>query len=352
MDPKRRCMNCMKEIPEGFTTCVRCGFDVKLYERERSAMVLPQYTVLQDKYLIGKMVGQGGFGITYVGWHQGLKMKLAIKEFFPVGISSRDTRGGSGMDSLHVQPILAQAQGVYNKGVANMEKEAQTLARFQLPGIVRIHDIFRENNTAYMVMDYVEGIDLRTWMKKNHRCFTEEEAMETITPVIRALQILHQNQLLHRDISPDNLIIDPQGNTTLIDFGAARNILANHTNSLSVIIKHGFTPPEQYTRKGNQGPWTDVYAICATLLFMVTGKVPAEAMVRSTMDSRTDEQKLRQMIDGKVSAKFENALIHGLAIRKEDRIMDMEQLLKELSVGSQKKNGGKFREILKILFFE
>ncbi len=199
----------------------------------------PPATSLQGKYLLGKVLGQGGFGITYLGWDLKLPVKLAIKEYFPRGLAAR-LPGSSDLD-LSSGEVKEQL----TFGLERFMNEAKTLARFnEFPGIVSVRNYFEANGTAYMVANYHERITLHTYLAKMGGRISTEKALKIFMPVLDALNEVHSAGILHRDISPDNLLIDRSGQVVLIDFGAARQAMGDKSRSMSVIMKAGYSPPE------------------------------------------------------------------------------------------------------------
>ena len=307
------CMGCMQEKGEA-DICPHCGYAAEA-EAENAAY-LPPGTVLQGRYLLGKVLGQGGFGITYIGYDQTLHTRVAIKEYYPGDIAQR-TPG-----DRTVMPYT-QAENDYEHGRERFLEEARTLARFsEFPGIVSVKDCFADGNTAYMVMQFLEGINLKEYLSRKGGKVSPEEAVSILTPVMDALKEVHRAGIIHRDISPDNIFITSEGQVKLIDFGAARQSLGGG-KSLSVQLKPGYAPEEQYRTHGNQGTWTDVYALAATLYRMVTGQVPPEAMERLSYDTLE--------IPAGLPENIRIALQMGLAVRAPERYATIEQFQNALS---------------------
>ena len=301
------CMGCMQEKGD-VDICPHCGYAAEA-EAENAAY-LPPGTVLQGRYLLGKVLGQGGFGITYIGYDQTLHTRVAIKEYYPGDIAQR-TPG-----DRTVMPYT-QAENDYEHGRERFLEEARTLARFsEFPGIVSVKDCFADGNTAYMVMQFLEGINLKEYLNRKGGKVSPEEAVSILTPVMDALKEVHRAGIIHRDISPDNIFITSEGQVKLIDFGAARQSLGGG-KSLSVQLKPGYAPEEQYRTHGNQGTWTDVYALAATLYRMVTGQVPPEAMERLSYDTLE--------IPAGLPENIRIALQMGLAVRAPERYATIEQ---------------------------
>lgn len=314
-------MQMKKDAP----VCEYCGYD------ERSANLphqLPVGSILGNQYLVGRVLGQGGFGITYIGWDQNLSTRVAIKEYFPAGVVQRHVGWGTSV-------ICATGENpeVYEKHKERFLREARTLAKFQnVPEVVQVRSFFSANGTAYIVMEYVQGITLKQYMKKLGRPMTEAEALEIMEPVLRALQKVHDEDLIHRDISPDNIMLPDAGGIKLIDFGTVRYVgESGMSKSTEAVLKPGFAPIEQYNSKGNLGAWTDVYAICATFHYLLTGKVPADVHVRLEEGESLDILRSRTDISSHMYAVLEK----GMGIRVADRIQSITELYGLLYKGKQ-----------------
>lgn len=309
MERQRRCLGCMREIDsEG--CCPFCGYDAA--QIEENPVFLHPGTVLNDRYMLGRVLGQGGFGITYIGYDEVLHTRIAVKEFFPAGLVQRNTQ------QMTIQPYSQSAQDFAHSREKFLE-EARTLAKFSdEPGIVGIKDCFAANGTAYMVMQYLDGISLKQYLEEKGGVLPPDEAVRILTPVMDVLRQIHQQGIIHRDISPDNIMITVQGQVKLIDFGAARQLMGGE-RSLSVLLKPGYAPEEQYRTKGEQGPWTDVYGLCATLYRMVTGVVPPESLERLTED--------RLVLPPSLPEAVKQALQSGLAVKAAQRVQTVDQLM-------------------------
>jgi len=311
-----RCLGCMAEKTEQ-PQCPHCGWQHD--GKEVSLMHIPPGTILTEKYLIGRPLGQGGFGITYLAYDLNLKIKLAIKEFFPQGLISRVT------GTSEITVYSSELKDQYEFGLDKFLNEAQILARFEEhPGIVTVRDFFRANGTAYMVMSYIEGITLEEYLKQQGGKISFNDVLNIMMPVMDALNEVHGSGIMHRDISPDNVVIDAKGRVVLIDFGAARQDLRERSKSLSVILKPGYAPEEQYRSKGEQGPWTDIYALGATMYRAVTGVIPPDSLDRI----RDDVLDYPQSISDNPSLL--NAFKKALAVYAEDRFQTVSQFQKAL----------------------
>lgn len=314
------CYGCMKKIDKKENVCPYCGFDGNHYATKFYQLGLG--TMLANRYVIGKMLGEGGFGITYIAWDMNLEVPVAVKEYYPNGLVNRDTTTGN----RTVFTMEGKKKESFEIGLAKVINEARRMAKFRnLQGIVTVVDFFRENGTAYIVMEFVHGITFDQYLKKNQNKIESQKVLNMFRPLIQSLYKVHQGGIIHRDISPDNIMITDGGEIRLLDFGAARDY-GEDEKSLSIMLKRGYAPEEQYRTKGKQGPWTDVYALCATMYKMMTGVTPEESLDRMTEDTLQKLSELEIDIDEKV----ENILLKGLAVFKKDRIQSMEELYKGL----------------------
>ena len=217
------------------------------------------------RYLTGRVLGVGGFGVTYMALDMTLEAPVAVKEYLPSGLAIRDN------DHYSMTITDLDEQEKFDAGVTKFLDEARILAKLRsVPTIVSVHDYFRENNTAYFVMEYVDGVDLAKYTKAKGGKISFEEMRTLFLPIIDALGAVHAQNLLHRDISPDNILVMRNGSPRILDFGAARQAV-DSGKSKSIILKHGFAPEEQYRKHGNQGPWSDEYALAATMYLVLTG---------------------------------------------------------------------------------
>ncbi|MBQ0027071.1 MAG: protein kinase [Lachnospiraceae bacterium] len=303
---KYRCAGCTKELNSENEVC-SCGYDNGNMQNPSHCLQVGE--VLANQYVIGKVIGEGGFGITYVGWDQDLDIKVAVKEFFPNGFSTRNTTV-----SATVSASMADDGEFFDMNREKFIKEAKTLATFMNePGIVSVYRYFSENNTVYIIMEYIEGISLKEYLKRKGK-LTVEETIGITGPIMNSLAKVHEKGVIHRDISPDNIMITNDGQGILIDFGAAREANGGQ-KSLSVVLKHGFAPIEQYQSRGDQGPWTDVYALSATIYRAITGVVPMEAIDRMAGESIKSVCELEPSCPKSVS----DAIMKGLSVSKNDR---------------------------------
>lgn len=288
---------------------------------EENLHCLRKGTRLIGRYTIERVLGQGGFGITYLGIDELHEKKVAIKEFFPQGIVTRNIEYE---DAVTV--TFVGEKDNYNKGKEKFLKEARIMARFSKDeGIVKAQDFFEINNTAYIVMEYLEGIALKQYLRENER-IEPEELLELFVPLIESLDEIHSQGLIHRDISPDNIMVLLGGKIKLMDFGAARDYTDFGEKSLSLILKPGYAPPEQYQTHGVQGPWTDIYALCATMYKCLTGENPPDAIER-VMD---DNLKEISEFGIPVSKQMEETIIKGMSISARNRYQNIEEFCEDL----------------------
>ena len=312
----------MQEKPTAGGECPYCGFDVETYEHE--TRWLPLMHILNGRYMLGKVLGEGGFGITYIGIDLNLQSRVAIKEYFPLGLVSRET---TGVTRTSVSPLTGEKGNIYDNGLRKFVEEAQGVSKFDsLEGIVTVKDFFFENATAYMVMEYLDGSTLKAYLKEHEGKIPAEQALKYIRPIIEALQKVHESGMIHRDISPDNIMLTKEGKVKLIDFGSARALTRDENQTFTIMLKHGYAPPEQYQTKGNQGPWTDVYGICATLYRMITGKVPPSAMDRY----EHDPMKSFTELGIQAPAYVEQVIKRGMALQIQNRYQSMKELYADL----------------------
>lgn len=281
---------------------------------EKNSYSLQRNTGLIGRYVIQEVLGQGGFGITYLGIDKLYGNKVAIKEYYPQKIAMRKAQYE---DVVTVTSI--EEKNNYDKGKKRFLDEAQVMARFNKnEGIVKILDFFEANNTAYIVMEYLEGITLKQYLGK-YGVIQFRNLIEMMLPLLEALIEIHSQGLIHRDISPDNIMVQHNGKLKLMDFGAARDYTESGNKSLTVILKPGYAPPEQYQTHGVQGPWTDIYALCATIYKCLTGITPPDAIAR-VMD---DKFKEPDQLDGKLSPDIKKILWKGMNIFPEERYQDI-----------------------------
>lgn len=307
------CPYCMGSVRPG-EPCPVCGLTQGSYTP--APHHLPPGTVLMDRYLIGRALGEGGFGITYIGRDLRLEMKVAIKEYFPSDRAARDAAS-----SMDVHSCMGRNNSGYEQGLSRFLCEARTMARMEKqPQIVMVRDYFEANNTAYIVMEYVEGTNFIDLAARRGGRIPASELFPLIEPLFTALSAMHKAGLIHRDISPDNLMLE-QGSVRLLDFGCARESSQGTDSTMAVALKQGYAPIEQYQCMG-QGPWTDVYALSATIYFCLTGRVPPKSLDRLLSDELAEPRALG--ID--ITLEQQRALLRGMEINPEKRCQTVDEL--------------------------
>ena len=313
------CYNCFREIPEQEGACPYCGFDLKENEKMYPG-ALRAGTVLKGRYLLGRVLGQGGFGITYLAWDESLKARVAVKEYMPGELATR-------LEHRQVVVRTAARQEEFAYGQERFREEARILAKFMgQPNIAGVTDYFDENGTSYFVMDYIEGISFKTYIAQAGGRVSPEEALDVMIPVLRALTAVHGEGLIHRDVTPDNIYITKDGNVKLLDFGSARYSLGDKSKSLDVILKVGYAPKEQYIRRGRQGPYTDMYSCAACLYAAITGYLPPESLERLDHDTLVPPSEAGT----EIPLYLERAILKGLAVQPEDRFQTAGEFLEAL----------------------
>ena len=317
----RRCMKCMHPLTAGETVCPECGRAYGSVNAESFA--LKPGTILEGKYLVGEMLGQGGFGITYIGFDLLLEQKVAIKEYYPMstGMVNRD-----GHSTVVWSSAMMGKTGT-QKGFDSFLKEARKMAKLGgIPGVVGVKSVFIQNETAYIVMDFIEGETLLKKLQKNGP-MDFDSCVRLMTPIIQALAEVHEHGIIHRDISPDNIMVRPDGKLILLDLGAAKDLDIQGNDgsvqSSQMVAKHGFSPIEQYSKSGKVGPWTDIYAMAATIYYCCTGILPPPATDRTIDDTLACQPLLTQ-------AQFD-ILADCMRMRPQDRPQSMDTLLQMLT---------------------
>ena len=317
----RRCMKCMHPLTAGETVCPECGRAYGSANAETFA--LKPGTILEGKYLVGEMLGQGGFGITYIGFDLLLEQKVAIKEYYPMstGMVSRE-----GHSTVVWSSAMMGKTGT-QKGFDSFLKEARKMAKLGgIPGVVGVKSVFIQNETAYIVMDFIEGETLLKKLQKNGP-MDFDSCVKLMTPIMQALAEVHEHGIIHRDISPDNIMVRPDGKLILLDLGAAKDLDIQGNDgsvqSSQMVAKHGFSPIEQYSKSGKVGPWTDIYAMAATIYYCCTGILPPPATDRTIDDTLACQPRLTQ-------AQFD-ILADCMRMRPQDRPQSMDTLLQMLT---------------------
>jgi serine/threonine protein kinase/alpha-tubulin suppressor-like RCC1 family protein len=304
----------MKELNSPGQVCPNCGFDNTAGPKKQPSHALACGTLLAGRYLVGKILGQGGFGITYVAWNLALEMPVCIKEYFPAGAAMRSTAQSS--------LVLWSGSGNANElkqGRESFVKEARKAVKLRdLPHVVKVWDVFYENETSYIVMDYIEGETLKDHIVHSGKTLSETICYQLFAPVMTELEEIHSRGIIHRDIKPDNLMLTPGESLVLLDLGAAKDLSRGDGQTSLAVASQGFSPLEQYSRNGKIGAWTDAYAMSATIYYCVTGQ-----LIPTPMERISGEE-----IDySRLSPSLKNVLEKGLAIKPEERLQSIDELL-------------------------
>lgn len=320
MDAKVLCPNCMAQVEGESEVCPFCN---EPFHVENQEYQLAVGAILENRYLVGRAIGGGGFGIVYVGYDITLESKVAIKEYYPAGAANRDFDGG-------ITP-LEDGDESFQRGRARFRKEAELMSFFtEDKNIVSVKDVFDANGTSYIVMEFIEGQDL-TALLRQHGRFTLSQAMELTEPIRQCLGRIHEKGVVHCDVSPSNIILSSDGVLKLLDFGAARRM--DEREEQGAILKHGYAPEELYRPDGECGPWTDVYAFSAVLYKLITDELPDAATDRLFQDNLKKPSKL----GGNLTKAQEKGLMKGLSLQAKDRPQSMAALLEEINKKMEKK---------------
>ncbi len=310
------CLFCFGDLDQN-RVCRDCG--KRADDKPNLPHQIAKRSMLNKRYLMGKVIGEGGFGITYSAWDSQKQIKVAIKEYYPSGYVSRDPRS----NKVIINSKLNHAAS--NRGLKRFIEEAQNLSKIRnLSGIVSVLDFFALNDTAYIVMEYLDGISLKKYIHRKGK-LTALNALTILKPVIYSLEAVHEQGLIHRDISPDNILLTRDGEVKLIDFGASKH--ANPDGqSVSIVLKQGFAPEEQYRLHGEQGPWTDIYAMAVTIYFCITGQLPPESIQRMYEDTMLPPSAL----GADILEETEKALLKALSVFAKDRYRDIPSFARAL----------------------
>ena len=280
---------------------------------------LREGTVLKSKYRIGQVLGFGGFGITYLARNLELSQTVVIKEYFPMDLAYRDAEKGEVSLTL---PREKNDRKVYQKGKKDFLSEARRMSALsEVPSVVKVLDWFEENETAYLVMEHVRGMGLDRYLERLDEPLSFQEAWKLMLPVLDGLEKVHEKGIIHRDFNPSNLMMQENGTLKMIDFGAARGYLDTE-KTMTVLVKRGYAPPEQYLKHGPQGPWTDLYAVCATLYEMVTGVRPQLSIERM----QKDQLYLPSAYGAEITPEEEKVLCRGLELTPIHRFRSVKEL--------------------------
>lgn len=312
---KQLCENCFEETNTPF--CTHCGYNAAATASDPT--MLRPGNILLGKYIVGKVMGKGGFGVTYLAYDVTMGRKVAIKEFFPYGVALR----APGTTTVSVASM--DNADAFKLGAEKFYNEAQLVSRFNgNPNIVGVYEFFYENDTVYFAMEYLKGHTLKEHIEQTGP-LTSEQGLFVMQNVANALMAAHSSNVLHRDISPDNIIVCDNGDIKLIDFGAARQVVAEHSQSFSVILKPGFAPLEQYQKKGHQGPWTDIYSLGATIYYSLTEDIPEDPMSRMDDDEEYASNKYN------IDPELWDVISRATELKISDRYGDVFQLKNDLA---------------------
>ena len=317
----KRCLNCMEVYEDKFTICPYCGYMEGTPPKVASHLI--PGTIIDDRYIIGTVIDHGGFGIVYKAWDSRLGITIAIKEYYPSGLVNR-VPGSKGVIVLG-----GEKRELYYAGMKRFLEEARTMARFEkIPNTVHVFGFLEENGTAYLIMEYLDGMPLNKYLKQfDDGIMQIDDAIMIVKEIGKALSAIHKEKVIHRDISPDNIFLCSDGRIKLLDFGAARLSSGEKSQTLSVILKPGYAPPEQYRKKSRQGPKTDIYALGATLYKMITGKLPVESLDRLVEDSLEKPGKLNP----EVEEWLDTVILTAMAKNPEARFSTMDKFIEALN---------------------
>ncbi len=311
MNPDVLCMGCMADT-NAADVCPHCAY-VNRTPPESSAQLAPR-TILNERYLLGKVLGQGGFGITYLAYDLSADRKLAIKEYFPTTISTR------AQDRITVTPLSSRNHRDLEYGLKKFDEEGQALFRFRgHANVVQMIELFHANGTAYIVMLYIKGRTFKEHLLANGGKISFTDALRPLTLVMNGLHDLHSVGILHRDVSPDNIYLEDDGGVRILDFGTTRYAMGEQSRSLSVVLKIGYAPEEQYRSRGKQGPWTDIYALGATFYRAIAGRIAPESVDRMQLDDLIPPSQL----GSDIPSRSESALLKAMAVRAESRFQSI-----------------------------
>lgn len=313
------CMGCMNEIEDHLSTCPYCGFNETALRQE--SYYLDPGTIIGGKYIVGRVLSYGGHTVSYMGMDAEKNRKVIVKEYLPSDFSTRSE------GEKEVTIYSGDGQQQFEQGLTNFLNEANRIQHLQnINGIAKVYDCISENETGYVISEYVEGHTLKEILENGKR-YSAEEAADFIRKILQGLVEVHRMDIVHCDISPETIMITNSGDIKLTDFGATRYVTTANSKSLSIILKRGFAPEEQYRSKGVRGPWTDVYALGAVMYYMITGTVPQESVERALSDDLKEPSKLGISIPKNI----ENALMNALNVYQKDRTPSAEAFLAELN---------------------
>lgn len=325
-----RCYQCMREYGDNYDMCPYCGYEKTTPAKE--LYFLSPGTVVANRYEIGVSIGSGGFGIMYKAWDRALEKTIAVKEYYPTGLVNRAP------GQQHITIYSGRGRKEFDHGKLRFLEEAKNMAKFDNhPNIVAVYDFFEENNTAYFVMEFLEGIDYKHYIEQQGGAVSLEYAVEITKVVLKALAEVHRHDIVHRDISPDNIFLCSDGRIKLIDFGTARFSSKEEEVLRSVEVKWEYAPPEQYQKKSKQGPWTDVYAVGAMLYKAVTN-----VELQSSQDRVEDDKLVEPMkLCPDMSENLNNIILRAMALQPELRFQTAEDFLEALETKGKVRSANK-----------
>ncbi|SEG24386.1 Serine/threonine protein kinase [Eubacterium ruminantium] len=322
---KRRCLNCMKEfdvLPEYVhdnAICPYCGF----LENTKPKIIYHLFpgTVLMNRYIIGTVLGAGGFGVTYKAWDSVLNIVVAIKEHYPTQFIQRVP------GTKEVIVYSGEKEEDYQNSLLAFLEEARNMAKFDHPNIVHVLTFFEENNTAYIVMEYLDGISLKKYLEANNGKLEYGDIDYVFLPVMEGLKAIHNSNIIHRDLNPSNIMLLNRGGVKIFDFGAAKFSDGESEKTREIVLTPGYAPPEQYQSKSVQGPWTDVYALAATLYRALTGKTPTESVNRLPEEVAKNKDILIEpkKLEPSIPDYLNNTILKGMAIEPKLRFRSVEE---------------------------
>ncbi|MCC8066459.1 MAG: serine/threonine protein kinase [Clostridiales bacterium] len=305
----------MRDKQHPISVCPYCGYDSDTCQMKPHHLA-PLETILDGRYLLGRVLGEGGFGITYAALDLQTGQRVAIKELFIAGLFSRENTCTVLVDNS------IGSRTFYSECKNRFIQEAELMRRLRdKKGVVDIYSYFEENKTAYIVMEYLDGDDLFTYLKNRGGRISFDETFILLRPVMKSLILMHDLGVFHTDIAPDNIRYLSTGRMKIMDLGGAKYSCVPDRNTV-VLVKHGYTPPEQYTSGYKIGPWMDVYAMSATIYRCITGKAPKKSILRETDE---DIEKPSELAPG-IPKEAEQVILKGLALKTEDRYVDMRDL--------------------------
>lgn len=312
------CMGCMNQIEDHQETCPYCGFNESTLRQE--SYYLDPGTIIGGKYIVGKVLSYGGHTVSYLGMDAAMNRKIIVKEYLPSDFSTRSE------GEKEVTIYSGDGQTQFEKGLTNFLNEANRIQHLEnLDGVARVYDCVAENDTGYVISEYVEGTTLKELLDSGKK-YSAKDAQMFIKQILRGLVEVHKMNIIHCDICPENIMITDSGEIKLMNFGATRYVTTANSKSLSIILKRGYAPEEQYRSRGVRGPWTDVYALAAVMYRMITGMVPQESVERVLNDELKEPSKLGI----EISENTENALMNALNVYQQERTQSAEAFLKEL----------------------